>query len=99
LSDLRETAPSERLTELTADELAGLVEKVERRAHRMLLEHAELLRLSSALRGVWDELNYPSKVDATLEFLRSTEALVTAALDPKAARSFSDSVAELVARR
>ena len=98
LRDMEESLPSERLADLTPRELTVIVEQVERRAHRLLSEHAELLRLSSELRGRWQELEYAEKVDATLGFLRSTESLVAADRGPKAARSFADGVAELVAR-
>lgn len=98
LLDAEAGLPSERLADLTPQELAGIVEQVERRAHRLLSEHSELLRISSELRGQWTELSYRKQVEATLGFLRATEALVAADRGPKAARSFVTGVADLVAR-
>jgi len=102
LIELRENLSglaSERLSEMTVEDLRSLMEDVHQHAGSLLGGGKKRSELDSVLRLSHAELDSGRGVDAVLDLVRAEEKLVSAALGPNQSKVFLERVRDLIAAR
>lgn len=99
LVDLKENLNrlgTDRLTEMTEEQLSGLAETVHEQARNLLNGHEKAVELDGAFRMSRTELASGRGVDAILDLVRADEKLVSAALGPNQSKAFLSRVEQLL---
>lgn len=89
---------ADRLEQLSSPELEVLAREIQRQARDALGDGEDLEDLQSSFTRALEEIRSGHGVDAVLELVRAQEQMVSSRRGPGQARSFLDSVTELVAR-
>lgn len=83
---------ADRLQEMSATELAGMVERIDGQARAMLRNHEKLPELEATTRRAKTEMQSGRGFDAVLDMIRSLEQVVSSALGPNQSRAFLEQV-------
>jgi hypothetical protein len=83
---------TERLRQMTADQLAAIAESIHGQAVELLGGHDTVAELDSVYRMAKAELDNGREVDAVLDLVRSEEKVVSGALGPNQSKTFLDRV-------
>jgi hypothetical protein len=87
---------TDRLKEMTRDELSGLAADVHAQARTLLDGHSTQAELDGTLRMSRTELDSGRGVDAILDLVRADEKLVAAALGPNQSKTFLHRVEQIL---
>lgn len=87
---------TERLREMTPDELSGLAETLHQQARSLLNGHEKQTELEGAFKMSRTELASGRGVDAIIDLVRADEKVVSAALGPNQSKAFLSRVEELL---
>ena len=99
LVSLREglgSGETERLRQMTTDELGTVAATIHGEARKLLGEHEKLGELESVYRMSRAELDNGREVDAVLDLIRAEEKVVSGALGPNQSKTFLDRVGSLL---
>lgn len=83
---------SDRLQQMSAGELASVVDQIHSQAHAMLQNHDRLPELEATTLRTKTEMESGRGFDAVLDMIRSLEQVVSAALGPNQSRVFVDQI-------
>ena len=87
---------TDRLREMTPDELSGLAETLHQQARSLLNGHEKQTELEGAFKMSRTELAGGRGVDAIIDLVRADEKVVSAALGPNQSKAFLSRVEELL---
>lgn len=88
---------ADRLQQMSASELAGVVELIHGRARALLQNHEKLPELEATTRRTKTEMASGRGFDAVLDMIRSLEQVVSSALGPNQSRTFLEQVNQQLA--
>ncbi|HLE82748.1 MAG TPA: DUF4388 domain-containing protein [Thermoanaerobaculia bacterium] len=96
---LRETLgqqETDRLKEMTAEELESTVEDIHGEARKLLGGHEKVADLESVYRMSRSEIEHGRQVDGVLDLIRAEEKVVSGALGPNQSKAFLERVGALL---